>query len=114
MATRPDYIADPERPCYCGESCEETGARWQRGVLCSVCAAHAKHEHCDREQHCLDANGLCACHACVWCGEFVEEGDRYCSDACQDNDDAHCNGPRDTADYGTGPTHVPGLANGRP
>lgn len=87
---RPNYIADPDRPCYCGTPCEETGRRWNPSVLCAVCKEHAKHEHCDAEGHCLDAAGLCVCHVChvcqvcqvcQECGEFVDEGARFCS-AC--------------------------------
>ena len=76
---RPNYIADDENPCYCGESCEETGKRWNWSVLCSVCKAHTKHEHCD-ESHCMDAAGRCACHVCGECGEFVDDGEKYCAE----------------------------------
>ncbi len=81
---RPNYIADPERPCYCGESCEETGKRWNSNVLCRVCQEHTKHEHCDEEHHCI-VNGVCDCNACIVCGELAEDG-KYCSDECEAKD----------------------------
>ena len=56
---RPNYIATEDSPCYCGEPCEETGRRWNPGVLCRVCQEHVKHDHCD-EAHCI-VDGRCEC-----------------------------------------------------